>query len=232
MSQLSGKSNDLIKKVMSLHVILDYYDASKLQKLSNKTALLTTLFQSTGLANGELGFLNVTDMTSGEVSFGSAVKGSSLSANLVKSVVAQPYNISVLQISSIIIPTGIENSNSSKSPPSPPPPHAAAPAPSKSKTSPTASPSKSPAKSPPKSAKAPAPSKDASAPTADAPSNIDAADAPKLSSPPSPGQAAADAPAADDAAAPAPSKKSSSTRVTFGLFVAVFMVVVSSWFAL
>ncbi|OVA18995.1 FAS1 domain [Macleaya cordata] len=237
MSQLSGKSKDVIRDVISLHVVLDYFDLPKLQKLSKKTALLTTLFQSSGIADGQQGFLNVTELSSGQFAFGSAVKGSSLNANLVKSVAAQPYNISVLQVSSLIIPTGIGNS-----PPSPPPPPSAAPAhspsvapaPSKSKKAPTPSPSKAPVASPPKSAKAPAPSSDA--PAADAPSPSSDADAP-VSSPPSPGPAEgpiADAPAADnkdDTPAPAP-KNSSGARLSFGMFVAVFMVVVSSWAAM
>ncbi|KAI3932580.1 hypothetical protein MKW98_012551 [Papaver atlanticum] len=223
-SSLSGKSNEVIKKVMSLHVVLDYYEAPKLQKLPNKTALLTTLFQTTGLANGQQGYLNVT-ASSGDVKFGSAVQGSSLSSSLVKSVASQPYNISVLQISSLIMPPGIENSNT------PPAPKAAAPAPSKSKTPPSAdSSSKSPSKSPPPESsddKAPTSSKKASPPKAS-------------DSPPSPTPAAADAPAAAHApaAADAPggasAKKSSGSRViTSGVVVAVFVVVVSCfWVAL
>ncbi|XP_026399831.1 fasciclin-like arabinogalactan protein 3 [Papaver somniferum] len=171
---------------MSLHVVIDYYDESILQKLPNKTAHLTTLFQSTGLANGQQGFLNVTD-TSVEVKFGSAVQ--------------------VLQISSLIMPPGIENSNT------PPAPKAAAPAPSKSKTPPSAdSPSKSPSKSPPPESsddKAPTSSKKASPPKAS-------------DSPPSP------TPAAADALGGASASKSSGSRVmTSGVVVAVFVVVVS-----
>lgn len=74
-SRLSGKSIDEIKKILSLHVVLDYYDLPKLQKLSNKTSLLTTLFQSSGLAIGEQGFLNVTDLSTGAIAFGPATKG-------------------------------------------------------------------------------------------------------------------------------------------------------------
>ncbi|KAI3987872.1 hypothetical protein MKX01_020986 [Papaver californicum] len=159
-SSLSGKSNIVIKKVMSLHVVLDCYDENKLQKLPNKTALLTTLFQTTGLANGQQGYLNVTDASSEDVKFGSAVQGSSLSSSLVKSIASQPYNISVFQIGSLIMLAGIDSSNT------PPAPKAAAPAPSKSKTPPSAdSPSKS--KTPPS---ADSPSKSKTPPSADSPS--------------------------------------------------------------
>ncbi|KAF8364797.1 hypothetical protein HHK36_033226 [Tetracentron sinense] len=236
LSSLSGVSTDVIKKVLSLHVVLDYFDADKLQKLSNKTALLTTLFQASGGATAQEGFLNVTDLSTGGVSFGSAVKGSTLGAKLVKSVAAQPYNISVLQISAAIIPSGIENSNS------PPPSTApvATPSPTKAPSSSKVPPAKAPSAASPKSADAPAPSDDSSAAPsdADAPSNADAdapSDAPAgvdspLSSPPSPGDA--DGPTGDLPAggpsAPGPSRPhSSGTRVAFGTCLTVIIGVVS-----
>ncbi|KAJ7952018.1 Fasciclin-like arabinogalactan protein [Quillaja saponaria] len=95
MSPISGKPMDTIKMALSLHVILDYYDVQKLQHLDNKTVTLTTLFQASGQASGQQGFLKVTDMTTGGVSFVPASDQSSgVGANLVKSVVSQPYNIS------------------------------------------------------------------------------------------------------------------------------------------
>ncbi|KAL3512012.1 hypothetical protein ACH5RR_024729 [Cinchona calisaya] len=161
MSPVSGKPPDVLKSIMSLHVILDYYDVPKIQHLPKKTAILTTLLQTNGKANGQLGFLNVTNLSPGNIAFGSAVKGSPLRADLVKPIAVQPYNISVLQVSTVIIPLGIDNttSNSTSSPPPPPSP---APGPSP--------PGKSPAASPPE----PVPAPDASSPEADAP----AADAP------------------------------------------------------
>ncbi|KAF2323068.1 hypothetical protein GH714_033134 [Hevea brasiliensis] len=128
-SPLNGLSSDVQKRVLSLHVILDYYDLAKLQRLSKKSAILTTLYQSTGQAGGKEGFLNVTDMGGDQVAFGSAVAGSSLNANLVQSVTAQPYNISVLQVSSLIMPESVTKSNTSTKTPPP----AKAPAPSKAK---------------------------------------------------------------------------------------------------
>ncbi|KAH6819539.1 FASCICLIN-like arabinogalactan protein 14 precursor [Perilla frutescens var. frutescens] len=127
---LSAKPLDLIKNILSVHVILDYFDAPKLQQLSGSSALVTTLFQATGLARGQQGFLNITRATSGSIVFGSAMPGSPLDSNLVKSVVLQPYNISVLQVSSAIIPQGIDGSKISSPPvtpvatatPPPPPP--------------------------------------------------------------------------------------------------------------
>ncbi|KAL9669312.1 hypothetical protein QQ045_006856 [Rhodiola kirilowii] len=203
-SQISGKPRDVLKKILEVHVILDYYDVQKLQKLSNKTALLTTLFQASGQANGQQGFVNVTDTESGTVAFGSAVAGSSLNANLVKSVVSQPYNISVLQISSPILPPGIEGSSKSagtaqlSTPPTgAPPPTSTTPSPSTSappQKSKTPTPSSAPSASddgstPPTSADAPTVSSPASAPS----------DAP-VGSPLADGPIAADGPAAETTA--------------------------------
>ncbi|XP_011034724.1 PREDICTED: fasciclin-like arabinogalactan protein 14 [Populus euphratica] len=194
MSPLSGKPNGEIKNVLSEHVILDYYDVAKLQKLQKKTAMLTTLFQSSGQAKGQQGFLNVTVLGSNSVAFGSAVPGSSLSSNLVKSVSSQPYNISVLQVSNIIVPAGTGNTNSSTSPVPVGPP----------KTSPTpaSSPNKPPSTSNPPPSKAPAPSTAKPSPT-HAPA-APSATPPAMSISPvgGPSPTTADGPAADS---PAPS---------------------------
>ncbi|KAJ9178884.1 hypothetical protein P3X46_010731 [Hevea brasiliensis] len=179
-SPLNGLSSDVQKRVLSLHVILDYYDLAKLQRLSKKSAILTTLYQSTGQAGGKEGFLNVTDMGGDQVAFGSAVAGSSLNANLVQSVTAQPYNISVLQVSSLIMPESVTKSNTSTKTPSP----AKAPAPSKAKP---------PA---PASDMAPAPA-DADSPTADTPSNSPSPAADSSASSPFMDGPTADSPDAD-----------------------------------
>ncbi|KAL7191564.1 hypothetical protein ACSBR2_023609 [Camellia fascicularis] len=166
MSSLSSKPANVLKKIMSIHVVLDYYDLPKLKKLSKKSSILTTLFQSSGQASGQQGFLNVTNMNNGDIVFGSAIHGSNLGANLVKSVASQPYNVSVLQISTVLIPTGIENSTA---------------------TSPSKAPAHSPKSAPPSKAPAPGgPAKAPSeAPTADTPGSPPkpAADGPAADAP-------------------------------------------------
>ncbi|XP_010034870.2 fasciclin-like arabinogalactan protein 14 [Eucalyptus grandis] len=167
MSALSGNPAETVKDILSLLVVLDYYDPQKLQQLPNKTAILTTLLQASGRAVGLQGFLNVTSSSSGGIAFGSAVQGSSVHANLVKSVTSQPFNISVLQISSAIVPPNIgktnssSGSNSTSSPPSPAP---ASPSPGKSPV-PASSPTMSPGAAPPKSGKAPTPAAAATPPS-------------------------------------------------------------------
>jgi hypothetical protein len=108
MSALAGKHPlSVIKKALSLLVLLDYYDPPKLHQLSKGTTLTTTLYQTTGNAPGNLGFVNITDLQGGKVGFGSAAPGSKLDSSYTKSVKQIPYNVSVLEISSPIIAPGM-----------------------------------------------------------------------------------------------------------------------------
>ncbi|XP_065868489.1 fasciclin-like arabinogalactan protein 14 [Euphorbia lathyris] len=179
LSALSGKSTEMMRKILSVHVILDYFDADRFKSLPNKTSTLTTLFQSSGLAKGQEGFVNVTEKD-GKVLLGSAVKGSNIDITVVKSVFAQPFNISVLQISDAILPP--ISSSPSKAP-------AKAPSPSKSKA-PASGPAPASAESP-EAADTPAGSPPA---PAMAPGSLDS----PIASPPGP---LADGPAADSPSA-------------------------------
>ncbi|XP_042504939.1 fasciclin-like arabinogalactan protein 10 [Macadamia integrifolia] len=108
MSSLAGNHPlSVIKNALSLLVLLDYYDTSKLHDISKGTTLTTTLYQTTGNAAGNLGFVNITDLKGGKVGFGSAAPGSKLDSSYTKSVKQIPYNISVLEISAPIIAPGI-----------------------------------------------------------------------------------------------------------------------------
>ncbi|KAL4352602.1 hypothetical protein GQ457_06G032560 [Hibiscus cannabinus] len=108
MSALTAKHPlSVIKNILSLHVLLDYYDPQKLHKISEGTTLTTTLYQTTGNAPGNLGFVNITDLQGGKVGFGSAIPGSKLDSSYTKSVKQIPYNISILEISAPIIAPGI-----------------------------------------------------------------------------------------------------------------------------
>ncbi|KAD7117224.1 hypothetical protein R6Q59_006198 [Mikania micrantha] len=107
-SALAGKHPlSVIKGVLSLHILLDYYDNKKLHAISDGTTLSTTLYQTTGNAPGNVGFVNITDLKGGKVGFGSAVAGSKLDSTYTKSVKQIPYNLSVLEIDAPIIAPGI-----------------------------------------------------------------------------------------------------------------------------
>jgi uncharacterized surface protein with fasciclin (FAS1) repeats len=97
----------VVKKVLSLLILLDYFDNTKLHKITNGTTLTTTLLQTTGNAQGNIGSVNITDLKGGKVGFGSAAPGSKLDSSYTKSVKQIPYNISVLEINAPIIAPGI-----------------------------------------------------------------------------------------------------------------------------
>ncbi|XP_010277448.1 PREDICTED: fasciclin-like arabinogalactan protein 10 [Nelumbo nucifera] len=103
----ANKPLSVVKNVLRLLVLLDYYDGAKLHQISKGTTLTTTLYQVTGDAHGNLGFVNITDLKGGKVGFGSAAPGSKLDSTYTKSVKQIPYNISVLEISAPIIAPGI-----------------------------------------------------------------------------------------------------------------------------
>lgn len=106
-SSLSGKTSNVVKNILATHIILDYYDGYKLQREQKKIITLTNLFQSSGIANGMQGFLNV-EKENGEIRVGSAIAGAPMDAKLLRLVVSHPYTISVLELSSIIVTPGID----------------------------------------------------------------------------------------------------------------------------
>lgn len=174
-------TEDAQKKILSLHIVLDYYDMIKLNKLApaSKTTL-TTLYQSSGVADDKQGFIDVVHRRDGSIVFGSSMPGAPLVSNLVNSVNSQPYNISVLSVSQPIIAPGIDGSWIE-----PPPPPAKAAAPAQAPAPIIKKPAASPVAEEPV---ADEPTADASAPSP--------ADAPAPAPAPSP---AADAPAEDGA---------------------------------
>ncbi|KAG6432379.1 hypothetical protein SASPL_103955 [Salvia splendens] len=97
----------VVKNVLALHVLLDYFDGPKLHKISEGSVLSTTLYQTTGNAAGQLGFVNITDVKGGKVAFGSGLPGSPLDSTFTKSVKQFPYNLSVIEISQAIAPAAV-----------------------------------------------------------------------------------------------------------------------------
>ncbi|KAL2544551.1 Fasciclin-like arabinogalactan protein 3 [Forsythia ovata] len=205
---LSSKPEEVQKGVLSNHVVLDYYDILKLQKMKNKN-VLTTLYQTTGVASEGQGFLDVTHKKDGSIVFGSAVKGSPQDTKLLGSVAAQPYNISVLSVSQTIVAPGMDGSLS----PIASPPKASAPAPTPAHKKKVPPPADAPAPSDDSTTDAPAPS---DGPTADAPAPSDGptADAPAPSDGPT-----ADAPTADTDGKPPANAAGKLSGASFGLAV-------------
>ncbi|KAI0501070.1 hypothetical protein KFK09_019288 [Dendrobium nobile] len=96
-----------LKNALRLLVLLDYFDSQKLHDIDGGTTITTTLFQTTGEAIGQEGFVNITNLRGGRVAFGSAVPGSKLTSDYTKSVRQIPYNISIIEISAPIIFPGL-----------------------------------------------------------------------------------------------------------------------------
>lgn len=182
---LASKPEDVIKDVLMSHVVLDYYDILKLQKMKGKSSIMTTMYQTTGAASYQQGFLNVTeDKATEQIVFGSAVKGAPHNVHYLDTVTSLPYNISVLSVSAPIVTPGF--GGQTLRPIASPPKRAPSP---KLTPTPTPTPTLTPTPTP-----APAPGPDADSPDADSPD----ADSPAPSSDDAPASApSADAPDAD-----------------------------------
>ncbi|KAG8375356.1 hypothetical protein BUALT_Bualt10G0091600 [Buddleja alternifolia] len=195
--EIAGKQEDALKRILSTHIILDYFDVLKLNKLKDTKTLLTTLYQASGTADDQQGFLNVVHQTGGSIVFGSAMKGAPVDAKLEASVLSQPYNVSVLSISKPILAPGIDGALRPASAP------------------------------PPKAVTAPTPSTTASPPPAASPESDMIADAPApatespTSTPPSEAPAPADATPADVTPPPSAAVKQVVSGVSLGLVVAL-----------
>ncbi|KAL5207227.1 hypothetical protein ABZP36_031662 [Zizania latifolia] len=104
----------LLADVLSLHVILEYIDADKLEELgegrSGDGTLVTTLLQANGKAQGRYaGFLHITigEEEDDRVTFTSAAIGSPWNATFERAIAQLPPSVSVLQVSGFIFPPGV-----------------------------------------------------------------------------------------------------------------------------
>ncbi|KAL7142354.1 hypothetical protein ABFS83_08G118200 [Erythranthe nasuta] len=97
-----------IKNILRLHIFADYFGSKKLHHITKGSTTTSSLFQATGDASGTFGYVNITNMKGGKVGFTPVVvtdtrpDGEPM-ATLVKSVEEFPYNISVIQISHILL---------------------------------------------------------------------------------------------------------------------------------
>ncbi|XP_027333801.1 fasciclin-like arabinogalactan protein 14 [Abrus precatorius] len=232
-SSISSKSPEVIKAIISTNVILDYFDEKKLMEAQGAGQPLTTLFQASGLAVNQQGFIKVALIGEGEIAFGSAVSGAPIDAELVHTVTTEPYNISILKVTKLVIAPGVDSvaaqapqgtsapAKSAKAPvsstqdtkaPSPVASTQDAKAPvasTKDAKAPVAS--TQDAKAPSKTATSPSPSgeSDAESPVAaEAPDST--ATSPTVSEAPAPGPIGDEAPAAD-------SSPSASSTIKMGL---------------
>ncbi|KAG5098399.1 hypothetical protein JHK82_048253 [Glycine max] len=110
MHSIAAKSPEAIKAIIGTHVILDFFDEKKLMEAQASSQQLTTLFQASGLAVNQQGFLKVALVGEGEIAFGSAASDAPADATeLVRTVTSEPYNISILQVTKPILAPGVDS---------------------------------------------------------------------------------------------------------------------------
>ncbi|KAJ0593221.1 putative fasciclin-like arabinogalactan protein [Helianthus annuus] len=97
-----GLSIQTIKNVLSLHVFADYFGSKKLHQVTKGSTSTATMYQATGEAPGTAGYVHITDVKGGKVRFTPEDNLSQTDSVYVKSILEMPYNISVIQISSIL----------------------------------------------------------------------------------------------------------------------------------
>ncbi|XP_051133633.1 fasciclin-like arabinogalactan protein 1 [Andrographis paniculata] len=114
-------SINVVKNVLSLHVLLDYFDRKKLRNLTGGSDLTATVFQASGEGPGTAGIVNITDLSGGKVIF-APEDNDVVSATFVKSLLEIPYNLSVIQISNTLPPPATLAPPSPTPSPLPPPP--------------------------------------------------------------------------------------------------------------
>ncbi|CAL5065283.1 unnamed protein product [Urochloa decumbens] len=102
MSALDHYSLQTIRHILSLHVLVDYYGDKKLNKLAHGSTAASSMYQATGAASGMSGYVNIT-RKDGKVSFTTDdADDTAKPTRYVKSIKEYPYDIAVLEVSSII----------------------------------------------------------------------------------------------------------------------------------
>ncbi|TVU19699.1 hypothetical protein EJB05_35866, partial [Eragrostis curvula] len=118
-SAFAAASGADLADVLRYHVLLEYLGPADLRRLPASGKLVTTLFQTTGRAPADLGAVNVTAARSSlaVVRSPAPFPGDS-NATVLGSVTAVPYNLSVLAVSGLIVPSGLDLAASESRPPS------------------------------------------------------------------------------------------------------------------
>lgn len=110
-SSFAAASGADLADVLRYHVLLEYLAPADLRRLPASGKLVTTLFQTTGRAPADLGAVNVT--SAGATATKLAVVRSPApfpgsNATVLGAITAVPYNLSVLAVSGLIVPSGFD----------------------------------------------------------------------------------------------------------------------------
>ncbi|EEC71769.1 hypothetical protein OsI_04379 [Oryza sativa Indica Group] len=107
-SAFAAASGADIADVLRYHVLLEYLSPSDLARLPASGKLVTTLFQTTGRAPSDLGAVNLTVGGNSTVVVRSPAPFPGSSATVLGAVTAVPYNLSVLAVGDLIVPSGLD----------------------------------------------------------------------------------------------------------------------------
>ncbi|XP_044977753.1 fasciclin-like arabinogalactan protein 4 [Hordeum vulgare subsp. vulgare] len=96
--------------VLRYHVLLEYLSPSDLARVPASGRLVTTLFQTTGRAPSDLGAVNLTAAAAGSavVVRSPAPSTAGSNATVLGAVTREPYNLSVLAVGGLIVPSGFD----------------------------------------------------------------------------------------------------------------------------
>ncbi|CAN6337390.1 unnamed protein product [Urochloa humidicola] len=117
-SAFAAASGADLADVLRYHVLLEYLSPADLRRLPASGKLVTTLFQTTGRAPADLGAVNVTAAAGAGAAASPTLAvvrspapsptGSNSNATVLGAVTAVPYNLSVLAVDGLIVPSGFD----------------------------------------------------------------------------------------------------------------------------
>lgn len=116
-SAFAAASGADLADVLRYHVLLEYLAPADLRRLPASGKLVTTLFQTTGRAPADLGAVNVTTAGASLAVVRSPAPFPGSNATVLGAITAVPYNLSVLAVDGLIVPSGFDLAASESRPP-------------------------------------------------------------------------------------------------------------------
>jgi uncharacterized surface protein with fasciclin (FAS1) repeats len=116
-SAFAAASGADIADVLRYHVLLEYLAPADLRRLPTAGKLVTTLLQTTGRAPADLGAVNVTAAGSSLAVVRSPAPFPGANATVLGAITAVPYNLSVLAVTGLVVPSGLDLAASESGPP-------------------------------------------------------------------------------------------------------------------
>ncbi|PKA51947.1 Fasciclin-like arabinogalactan protein 4 [Apostasia shenzhenica] len=114
----TGVAGGDIADVLRYHVLLEYLSWTDLRRIPAAGKLVTTLYQTTGRAPGNLGAVNLTrDPAGGSITARSPGPFSPSNATFLSLVETIPYNVSVFSVNALLMPYGFDLAASETRPP-------------------------------------------------------------------------------------------------------------------